>query len=143
MAAAVLRAGATISDERDNLVPTELVRHLLRASVAEAPAIVSHLPDRQRAQVAYFCYARGHLHAIGLAIAATCDLPSLISAAPSNGAGSGLYAQSRERAKPAERSPMGRRPITLAKSASGHTGLAKIIALAANDEPDLELEATE
>ena len=38
---------------------------------------------------------------------------------------------------------MGRRPITLAKSASGHTGLARIIALAANDEPDLDLQATE
>jgi hypothetical protein len=38
---------------------------------------------------------------------------------------------------------MGRRPITLAKSASGHDGLAKIIALAANDEPDLDLQTTE
>jgi hypothetical protein len=141
--AVVLRAGATIQDERDNFVPAELIRRLLRASAEDAPAIVSHLPDKQRARVAYFCYARGHLHAIGLAIAATCDLPSLISAAPSNGAGSGLYAQSRAQAKPAERSPTGRRPITLAKSASGHTGLAKIIALAANDEPDLDLQATE
>jgi hypothetical protein len=141
--AAVLRAGATIQDERDNFAPAEFVRRLLQASVEDAPAIVSHLPDKQRARVAYFCYARGHLHAIGLAIAATCDLPSLIGAAPSNGAGSGLYAQSRERAKPAERLPMGRRPITLAKSASGHDGLAKIIALAANDEPDLDLQTTE
>jgi hypothetical protein len=141
--AAVLRAGVMIADERDNFVSSELVRRLLRASVEEAPAIVSHLPDKQRARVAYFCYSRGHLHAIGLAIAATCDLPSLISAAPSNGAGSGLYAQSRERAKPVERSTMGRRPITLAKSASGHDGLAKIIALAAHDEPDLDFQATE
>jgi hypothetical protein len=137
---AVLRAGRVTSDDRDTLVPAELINRLLRASAEDAPTIVSHLADKQRARVAYFCYARGHLHAIGLAIAATCDLPSLIAAAPSNGAGSGLYAQSREQSKPAARSPMGRRPITLAKSASGHSGLARIIALAANDEPDLELQ---
>jgi hypothetical protein len=128
------------SDDRDWFVSSELIHRLLRASEEDVPAIVSHLPDRQRARVAYFCYSRRHLHAIGLAIAATCDLPSLIGAAPSNGAGSGLYAQSRERTKPAKRSLTGRRPITLPKSATGHHALAKIIALAANDEPELEPE---
>jgi hypothetical protein len=138
---AVPRMVGMMSDERDNFVPAHLVNRLLQSSAEDAPAIVSHLPDKQRARVAYFCYSRRHLHRIGLAIAATCDLPSLIGAAPSNGAGSGLYAQSRDRAKPAERPLTGRRPITLAKSVSGHHGLAKIIALAAHDEPDVDVDS--
>ena len=134
----VPRLVGRMSEDRDDFVPVELVKRLLQASVAEAPEIVADLSDRQRARLAYFCYSRGHLHAIGLAIAATCDVPSLIAAAPSNGAGSALHAQSRQRAKPEHRSRTGRRAITLAKSVSGHHGLAKIIALSANDEPDLE-----
>jgi hypothetical protein len=125
-------------DDADWCVPSALVHRLLRASAEEGPAIVAHLPDRQRARVAYFCYARKHLHAVGLAIAATCDLQSLMAAAPSNGAGSGLYAQSREQVKPMLPSLTGRRPITLAKSVTGHHGLERIIALAANDEQELD-----
>ena len=121
------------SPDADWYVPTALVHRLFGATEEDVPALVDGLSPKQRARLAVYCYHRGHLHAIGLAIAATCDLPSLVCAAPSNGAGSGLYVQSRQRSPPAERSLPGRRPITLAKSASGHARLARLIAFAAHD----------
>jgi hypothetical protein len=131
-----LRPTVTTSPDADWYVPTALVHRLFGASEEDVLTLVDGLSPKQRARLAVYCYHRGHLHAIGLAIAATCDLPSLVSAAPSNGAGSGLYAQSRERSTPVERSLPGRRPITLAKSASGHARSARMTAPAA-DEPEL------
>jgi hypothetical protein len=139
MMAVFPQLAGTPSVDRDGVIPSELMHRLLRASANDVPMLVSDLSERQRAHLAFFCYGRAHLHATGLAIAATCDLPSLIAAAPSNGAATALYAQSREGAKRAERpATNGRRPITLAKSVSDHRGLARIIALAADDEPELE-----
>jgi hypothetical protein len=113
-----------------------VLSRLLHASEEEVTGIVSGLAARQRAALAMFCYSRAHLHEIGLAIAATCDLSSLIQAAPSNAAGHGVFAQSRERAKETHASTSGSRcRITLAKSASGNSGLADIIARIASDEP--------
>jgi hypothetical protein len=132
-----LRPTVTTSPDADWCVPTALVHRLFGATENDVLALVDGLSPKQRARLAVYCYHRGHLHAIGLAIAATCDLPSLVSAAPSNGAGSGLYAQSREPSRLTARSLPGRRPITLAKSASGHKGLARMIAVA-NGEPELE-----
>jgi hypothetical protein len=113
----------------------EVLARLIRADQRHIPDIVSALSPRQRASLAVFCYGRGHLHQIGLAVAATCDLHSLMHAAPSNAAGQVLFELSRERPKPADRVAGGSRPrITLARSASGNSGLAQIIATMARDE---------
>jgi hypothetical protein len=108
---------------------------LLRAGEAEIPAMVGHLPERQRAELALFCYSRAHLHQIGVVIAATCDLPSLVQAAPSTAAGHGIFEQSRNQPKRATPVMAGSRSrITLAKSASGSSALASIIASIASDD---------
>jgi hypothetical protein len=112
-----------------------VLSRLLLAKEEDIAAVVCALSGHQRADLALFCYSRGHLHRIGLAIAATCDLPSLMHAAPSDAAGHVLFAQSRERPKPARRATNGSRArITLAKSASGNSSLAAIIASIARDE---------
>ena len=75
---------------------------------------------------------------IGLEIAATCDLTELMNASASNAAAHRLFALSRECAQPVGRSLPGRRPITLAKSASASSRWAAIIAGAAGDAADRE-----
>ena len=76
---------------------------------------VSTLSQSHRGSLAVFCYGRSHLHDVGLAIAATCDLESLVVAGGK--AGQFLYAQSRER--PEALAPLPRRAkISLATNAS-------------------------
>src|SRR5918995_3892887 len=75
----------------------ELLRRLVQANERDIADIVSVLAPSERARVAFFCYARGHLHDIGLAVAATCELPLLMQAAPSTAAGNTLFARSRQR----------------------------------------------
>src|SRR5215471_8366191 len=106
-----------------------VLARLLRANEQEVPEIVSQLSPRERAELAKFCYSRAHLHEIGLAIAATCDLHALMQVSSSTAAGNVLFAQSRERTKPMQRTTSGPRSrITLAKSVSGNSSLAGIIA---------------
>ena len=125
MTAAVLTAAAIEA----------MLARLLRAKDHDIAAIVGEMPERHRAELAVFCYSRAHLHQIGFAIAAVCELQALIQASPSNAAGHLLYEQSRARPKQEERSTGGTRSrITLAKSASGNSALASIIASIASDE---------
>ena len=112
-----------------------MLARLLRAKEQDIAAIVGEMPERQRAELAVFCYSRAHLHQIGFTIAALCDLPALMQASPSNAAGHLLFEQSRSRPKQEERASGGSRSrITLAKSASGNSALASIIAGIASDE---------
>ncbi len=115
-----------------------LARLIQTADQDKIPEVVAPLTAAQRARLAVFCYSRAHLNGIGLAIAATCDLPSLMQAAPSNAAGNVIFTQSREPRKTDHRQTGGARArITLARSASGNSGLASIIANVARDEaPD-------
>jgi hypothetical protein len=116
-----------------------LLRRLYGAQECDVAEIVSVLPPHERARVAFFCYARGHLHDIGIAVAATCELPFLVQAAPSNAAGHVLFARSRERPTTAVTPTSRRRPaITLAKSALSNDGLAKIIASIGDDADPCE-----
>jgi len=116
----------------------DVLARLLRANEQEVPAIVSELSPRERAVLAKFCYSRSHLHEIGLAIAATCDLHALIEVSSSTAAGNVLFAQSRERPKAMQRATSGPRGrITLAKSASSNSSLAGIIANIAGAQDDL------
>jgi len=76
-------------------VPVELIGRLYVSSIQEVDRIVSQLPPGPRGSLATFCYSRAHLRDIGLAIAATCDLQTLVDAG--GRAGTNLFAVSRER----------------------------------------------
>jgi hypothetical protein len=121
-----------------NISPDDMVGRLMRAHERDIADIVSVLAPHERARLAFFCYARGHLHDIGIAVAATCDLSFLMQAAPSNAAAQTLFARSRERLT-ATVAPASRRrsAVTLAKSALGNDALARIMASIADDETDL------
>jgi hypothetical protein len=94
-------------------VSDELLGRLYRAGAGGAEEATASLTASERASLATFCYARAHLHEIGLAIAATCDQRVLLEAAGK--AGSVLYAQSRNRPKAPEAAPIGKkRAISLA-----------------------------
>jgi hypothetical protein len=113
-----------------------VLARLINAKPHDIAEIVAPLPMRQRAEIAVFCYSRGHLHGIGLAVGATCDQLALVNASPSTAAGTALFELSRgERPRETERvMSSSRSRITLAKSASGNVAIANIIASIANDE---------
>ena len=58
-------------------VSDDLVGRLYRASQIAILDIAAELAPRDRATLAAFCYARSHLHGIGLTIVTACDLPAL------------------------------------------------------------------
>jgi len=94
---------------------SEVLTRLYRAATQSVGEIVADLTASERARLAVFCYGRVHLNAVGLAVAATCDLDNLIVAAQSATAGRTLFTQAREvtSAKPLSR----RASISLATSA--------------------------
>jgi hypothetical protein len=113
----------------------DVLARVIGAEEQIIPDIVGGLPASQRAALAVFCYARAHLHHIGLTIAATCDRFALVQASPSDAAGNVLFELSRQQHKPEGAAPVSARPrVSLAKSASGNSGLAGIIARIAHDE---------
>jgi hypothetical protein len=102
----------------DSTAMSEALGRLYRATVDSVSDIVAELTASERARLAVFCYGRAHLNAIGLAIAATCDLEHLVAASSSATAGQALFTQSRDAAMPVGRTS--RRPaITLATAGSG------------------------
>ena len=115
----------------DDVCPVrdELLGELYRSNDLFVPGFVYTLAPDIRASLALFCYRRSHLHAIGLAIAASCEKHSLESAGGSVGAF--VFACSRE-ASPREvqSTRADRRKITLA------TGVLRIFA-----DDDITLEA--
>jgi hypothetical protein len=122
----------------------ELVGRIYRAGPKRAGEEVAALTAAERATLAAFCYARTHLHEIGLAIAALCELRELLDAAGS--AGSVLYTQSRSHAAAAEAeaAPVTRkRAISLARFAPMRpfTVIEGGLADADADEADAEAPA--
>lgn len=99
-------------------VPEELLGRLYLSSIQEVDRIVSQLPPGPRGSLATFCYGRAHLRDIGLAIAATCDLETLVDAG--GRAGTNLFEVSRERPSEPKQpySWMRRYHISLAATAS-------------------------
>ena len=59
-------------------VPDEVLAAIIHATPAEAMTISRLLPERQRAQLALFCYERVHLRETGCAIAIACDNGELV-----------------------------------------------------------------
>jgi hypothetical protein len=97
-------------------VSDDLVGRLYRASQNAVLGIAAELPPRDRAALAAFCYARAHLHGVGLTIATVCDLPALTHVFGSAVA-QALYDQARDHAATLEPLPATRRAskISLAK----------------------------
>ena len=83
-----------ITDDEVCPVPDELIGRLYRCSQHDITELVSGLSSSRRGSLAAFCYGRAHLRDIGLAIAATCDLETLVVAG--GRAGNFLFDQSRE-----------------------------------------------
>ena len=93
-------------------VRDELLGELYRASDHGLPKLVESVSPEVRAMLALFCYRRSHLHALALAIAASCTERDLIKLG--GRVGTTLYALSREpTAQVAVASSGGRKPITL------------------------------
>ena len=94
-------------------VREELLGEMYRANPHGLSLLVETVSPEVRAMLALFCYRRSHLHALALAVAASCTERELIHFG--GRVGSTLYALSRE---PAARSAVssshgGRKPITL------------------------------
>src|SRR5205807_4946872 len=83
-----------ISDDDGCPVSDELIGRLYRSSQHGINELVSGLSIDRRGSLAAFCYGRAHLRDIGLAIAATCDLETLVGVG--GRAGNFLFEQSRE-----------------------------------------------
>lgn len=97
-------------------VPLELLALLLRVSDEQAGETINSLPERQRAELAVFCYGRNHLRDLGLKIAALCSEAVMTRVAGS--IGSMIVHQARQSGTPgtAMSAPY-RRTVTLARCA--------------------------
>jgi hypothetical protein len=95
-------------------VGDELLGELYSASKLGLSDLVATVPPRIRAMLALFCYHRSHLHAMGLAIAASCEEDDLVQYGGRVGAT--LFARSREAQQPQPLASQhgNRRKITLA-----------------------------
>ena len=91
----------------------ETVGRLYGATSHEVAKVVSTFAAEQRARLALFCYNRTHMRDIGLAVAATCDLGTLVEVGAA--VGHALFTLSRERPQPETKPLVGRHQITLAK----------------------------
>ena len=94
-------------------VGDDMLGQLYRANENGLPALVASVSSDIRAMLALYCYRRSHLHAMGVAIATSCDERDLINLGGRVGAT--LYAISRETpaARPAAPTSGHRRAITL------------------------------
>ena len=82
----LLDDGTCISDQ--------LIGRLHNATEDSVLDLVAAFTANERASLAMFCYHKSHLRRIGLAIATTCDLNSLVH----EWVGRAIFAQSRGRA---------------------------------------------
>ena len=93
-------------------VPERLLGELYRANAHGLDALVATVPPSVRAMLALYCFRRGHLNSIGLAVAASCEEYDLIEAG--GRAGQALYEMARERPETPRSEPTGRKKITMA-----------------------------
>jgi hypothetical protein len=84
----------TIPQEEVCPVAESLLGDLYRASPEGLHALVESVPAPVRAMLAVYCFRRGHLLTLGLAVASTCERNELIRSGGQLGAL--LFAQSRD-----------------------------------------------
>jgi hypothetical protein len=114
------RTPTTPQLDDDAFVPEELIGRLHRASETTIADLLDRFTPQERANLAMFCYHKAHLRKIGLALAATCDLPTLVSQWGSV-LGHTIFAQSRDGGAPLDAVRLPNRPkVTLASSAGGY-----------------------
>jgi hypothetical protein len=113
------------SDDDVCPVRDELLGELCRANGQFIPGFVYSLAPGIRASLALFCYRRGHLRSMGLAIAASCGEDDLVR--EGGHVGAFLFACSQKVSPPRR---VGRRKISLA------TGVVRVFAT--DDEPAME-----
>jgi hypothetical protein len=82
------------SDSDPCPVTDDMLGELYRASKDGLPQLIATVSPDIRAALASYCYRRGHLQSIGLAIAATCDRHDLITWGGT--AGAALFDRSRQ-----------------------------------------------
>jgi hypothetical protein len=111
-------AQSHVADDDNYAAMGEALVRLYRAAQHTIGDVVGRLSASERAKLAVYCYGRTHLNAIGLAIAAECDVDHLIAASSSSTAGRALFTRSRELPTSSDRPLTGRRNITLATSVS-------------------------
>lgn len=58
-------------------VPSDVLARLYRANPDLALDMLDDIPEKQRIELALFCYSRAHLRPLGTRIAATCDAERL------------------------------------------------------------------
>ncbi|MCF6326039.1 MAG: hypothetical protein L3J21_01960 [Devosiaceae bacterium] len=95
---------------------TELIS-LSSEAPSHAVAVVSGLPEMQKARICKFCYGKTHLHELALHIASTCDQKTLVTVFGE--AGRVIYKQSRDtkstlKSLNASENSMGPKPVLLA-----------------------------
>jgi hypothetical protein len=124
------------SDSDPCPVTDDLLGELYRANKNGLPELIATVSPDVRAALAMYCYRRGHLKGIGLAIASTCNLYDLETVG--GAAGAALYARSRETAPPPPVASqyVARQKITLASGS-----LRKSLPIDDDVDPDDEPEA--
>jgi len=102
------------SDSDPCPVTDDLLGELYRANKNGLPELIATVSPDVRAALAMYCYRRGHLKGIGLAVASTCDLYDLETVGGT--AGATLFARAREVAPtpPVASQYVARQKITLA-----------------------------
>jgi hypothetical protein len=117
-------------EANDDICPVrdELLGELCRANDLFIPGFVYSLAPDIRASLALFCYRRGHLRSMGLAIAASCSEADLMR--QGGNVGAFLYAYSQEVSPQEKSSRVIRRKITLSAGA--------LRVFATDDEPAME-----
>jgi len=114
------RSPATPQLDDDTFVPEELIGRLHRATETTIVDLMDKFTMQERANLAMYCYHKAHLHRIGLAIAATCDLAALVQQLGVV-LGHAIFAQSRDLGAAPDPVRVQHRPkITLAGSAGAY-----------------------
>jgi hypothetical protein len=119
------------SDSDPCPVTDDMLGELYRASRGGLPELIATVSPDVRAALALYCYRRGHLKGIGLAIASTCNIYDLETSGGT--AGAALFARSREAAPvtPVASQYVARQKITLASGS-----LRKSLPIDEEVEPD-------
>lgn len=112
-------------------VGDDMLGQLYRANEQGLAALTESVGSETRAMLALYCYRRSHLHALGVAIAASCEERDLLQLGGRVGAM--LFALSRD-------TGTGRRPITAAAQRRTITlSTAPLSAVPAMEELDDEI----
>jgi hypothetical protein len=119
------------SDSDPCPVPDAMLGELYRSSKAGLAELIATVSPDVRAALALYCYRRGHLKGIGLAIASTCNSHDLETIGGT--AGAALYGRSRESTPtaPVPSPYVARQKITLASGS-----LRKSLPIDEELEPD-------